>query len=576
MAESDDEMPYCDYYGDGFPDDADEEYDLDEGREISGDQWELVQPIADQETIGTMKKKRKLRQTIGTTPYPVMTQSSRQNHNSGGGVPYSIGAEYGRRVSHGQFEDERHSMPRYVGAEYGWTVSHGQFEDERHGMHPYVGAEYGGRVSFGRFGGECPGVYRSVGAEYGGCVSHGQFGDEHPHWSGVVPRNYGYHGTPFHRGATPIWGNYDEQTYHNFHGGRFSREGLNAKPVPRAGSVAPCHSTNSTKRERPKVDVDSKGWVDLNGANKNKWLADFKRELLQWMDISCVSWASRNQTDWQAVCKFIVDNWVYIGKDGKEGVDIACLEWHGAKIIKNERWRLHRLWTNGGGRKTTLPPMTVRPQVWERLVEYFLSPKTQEKSKKMSLARAAIKNPSVVGRKGHAPIIEKLRNLKGGESPTKEEVRAEAQKQRKTKGKEASQGSAYSTFTDVCERLKSVELHLERLTKLVEEKSERILQAVRGLKVKNEEQSELILQAIRGLKVKNDEKVGGVVSVSAGPDALTGSMRAGQSKSNQNTARDIPIPTKSCETPRHSLGKVVGITAGDHMFDDAVELYGCP
>ncbi|CAM6084920.1 unnamed protein product [Calypogeia fissa] len=61
-----------------------------------------------------------------------------------------------------------------------------------------------------------------------------------------------------------------------------------------------------------------------------------------------------------------------------------------------------------------------------------------------------------------------------------------------------------------------------------------------------------------GVKMKKDEVVGGVASPSTVPGSKTESVR--QSKSSQNTKRDIPIPPKSGEAHgRQSSSKIVGI-----------------
>ncbi|CAM6117898.1 unnamed protein product [Calypogeia fissa] len=105
----------------------------------------------------------------------------------------------------------------------------------------------------------------------------------------------------------------------------------------------------------------------------------------------------------------------------------------------------------------------------------------QEKSRQMKLARVSMKNPSEVGRRGHAAIIEKLANR------------------------------ALSTFTDSANSLKSLDSRMDYLTEL----------------------SERILQTMGGVKMKKDEFVRGVASPSTVPDTGIRSVR--QSKSSQNT-----------------------------------------
>ncbi|CAM6082329.1 unnamed protein product [Calypogeia fissa] len=132
----------------------------------------------------------------------------------------------------------------------------------------------------------------------------------------------------------------------------------------------------------------------------------------------------------------------------------------------------------------------------------------QEKSRQMKLARASVKNPSVVDRRGHAPIIKKLAS------------------------------GALSTFTDLVNHLKSLESRVDYLTDL----------------------SEKILQTVGGVEVKKDEAVGGVASPSTVPGSGTRSVW--QSKSSQNTKMDIPIPPKSGEAHgRQSSSKIVGIAS---------------
>ncbi|CAM6116603.1 unnamed protein product [Calypogeia fissa] len=324
----------------------------------------------------------------------------------------------GRKSKHGATTRPLQGGSNSVGAEY-----------ERRGGG--VDVQYGRSASLGQLGGETPPIRQySHTDHYSGKVSLGQYGGEVPFWSSA------YRGPPAYQGRDPMQGNYDELMYDSFDGGKRSyQDGQNRNPLLGVGSVTPSRTTNSN-RARSKVNVTDKGWVT---GKKDAWCADFKREVLQWMDLSCISWVSRNTADWQAVCNYIRSKYDYVGNDG-HGVSGECLEFRGARILKNERWHLHQMWEKLGGVKSVVPPpsLIVHPQIEEN----------------------------------------------GGHSPTKEEVRAEALNQQNNKGKEGVKASgALSTFIDLVNHLKSLESRVDYLTDL----SEKILQTVGGVEMKKDE-----------------------------------------------------------------------------------------
>ena len=66
--------------------------------------------------------------------------------------------------------------------------------------------------------------------------------------------------------------------------------------------------------------------------------------------------------------------------------------------MKTERSKM-KAWFLGGKREC---PVTIEPEQWARLCEYWSKPETEQKALRMSNARKAVKNQSTVGRAGKA------------------------------------------------------------------------------------------------------------------------------------------------------------------------------
>ncbi len=156
-----------------------------------------------------------------------------------------------------------------------------------------------------------------------------------------------------------------------------------------------------------KVGVTEKGLIDTTCEGKNRWHADFKAEVLRWLDISVIAFAHQHPADWASVLENVNSRWEYVGSNG-QGVSSKCLERLGAHVLKAERHRLHAAWQKAGSNPRDKPPPSVQSGQWARLVTHFQSDAAQVKSEQMSLARAKVKNVNTTGRKGMAPIVSRL------------------------------------------------------------------------------------------------------------------------------------------------------------------------
>lgn len=174
--------------------------------------------------------------------------------------------------------------------------------------------------------------------------------------------------------------------------------------------LTPASTTESTagleSKKKGVVDITPNRWVKSTCAGKNRWLADLKGEVLRWLDLSIVSFAHQHPGDWQQVVDNVGAKWTYVGH--AEGVDVACLQSHAKVILKNERWRLHVVFQNGGENPRMPAPPLTDPTQWSKLVHHFLSVSGKNKSEKMTYARGNVQNPNLTGRKGNAGIVEQL------------------------------------------------------------------------------------------------------------------------------------------------------------------------
>lgn len=101
------------------------------------------------------------------------------------------------------------------------------------------------------------------------------------------------------------------------------------------------------------------------------------------------------------------EKWEYVGNGG-QGVNPDCLAEYGRTIMKTERHRLHKAWIADGSKPHADAPPIVHGEQWARLRANFISRAGQEKSAQMVAARSLVKNPTLTGRGGHAPIAAKL------------------------------------------------------------------------------------------------------------------------------------------------------------------------
>jgi hypothetical protein len=141
-------------------------------------------------------------------------------------------------------------------------------------------------------------------------------------------------------------------------------------------------------------------------AGKNRWLSDFKQEVLRWLDISVPTFDSQHSADWQQVIDCVGAKWNYSGH--VNGIGHACLRSHAKNIIKNENWRLHSTWKKHGSDPRMAAPPSTNPIQWSKLIHYFQSDIGKSKSKAMTTARSNVVNPNLTGRRGMAPIIDQL------------------------------------------------------------------------------------------------------------------------------------------------------------------------
>lgn len=176
------------------------------------------------------------------------------------------------------------------------------------------------------------------------------------------------------------------------------------KPVTPSSTTESNAGTDRSKKGL--VEIGSTRWVNSGCAGKNRWMADLKGEVLRWLDLSVVNFLQQHPGDWQAVVENLAKKWEYVGHP--EGVAPECLASHAKTILKNERWRLHVLFRDGGEDPRMPAPPVTDPLQWSKLVHHFLSDSGKNKSSLMAAARGNVQNLNFTGRKGNAPIVELL------------------------------------------------------------------------------------------------------------------------------------------------------------------------
>ena len=143
-----------------------------------------------------------------------------------------------------------------------------------------------------------------------------------------------------------------------------------------------------------KVRVKAGGGIDGGCEGKNEFDEMLRSLVPRILDVSCVSWKDQSPSSIETLRGALDKEFEYVGNPlSDKGFKNAV-----KRQMKTERSKM-KTWFLSGKREC---PVTIEPDQWARLCEYWSKPETEQKAIRMAKARQAVKNQSTVGRAGKA------------------------------------------------------------------------------------------------------------------------------------------------------------------------------
>ena len=143
-----------------------------------------------------------------------------------------------------------------------------------------------------------------------------------------------------------------------------------------------------------RVRVKAGGGIDGGCEGKNEFDEALRSLVPRILDVSCVKWADQPPNSLEKLRSAIDNEFEYVGQHLSErGFKNAV-----KRQMKTERSKM-KGWFLSGKKEC---PISIEPDQWARLCEYWSKPETEEKAQRMANARKQVKKISNVGRAGKA------------------------------------------------------------------------------------------------------------------------------------------------------------------------------
>jgi hypothetical protein len=142
------------------------------------------------------------------------------------------------------------------------------------------------------------------------------------------------------------------------------------------------------------VKVKAGGGIDGGCEGKNEFDEALRTLVPRILDVSIVRWKDQLPQSVEKLRSALDAEFEYVGTNlSEKGFKNAV-----KRQMKTERSKM-KGWFLGGKKEC---PVTIEPDQWARLCEYWSKPETEEKAQRMANARRQVKRASTVGRAGKA------------------------------------------------------------------------------------------------------------------------------------------------------------------------------
>ena len=143
-----------------------------------------------------------------------------------------------------------------------------------------------------------------------------------------------------------------------------------------------------------RVRVKAGGGIDGGCEGKNEFDEALRSLVPRILDVSCVVWNEQAPQSVEKLRSAIDNQFEYVGNQlSDKGFKNAV-----KRQMKTERSKM-KGWFLSGKKEC---PVTIEPDQWARLCEYWSRPETELKAQRMANARKQVKRASTVGRAGKA------------------------------------------------------------------------------------------------------------------------------------------------------------------------------
>ena len=143
-----------------------------------------------------------------------------------------------------------------------------------------------------------------------------------------------------------------------------------------------------------RVRVKAGGGIDGGCEGKNEFDESLRSLVPRILDVSCVKWNDQDPHSVEKLRSAIDNQFEYVGTHlSDKGFKNAV-----KRQMKTERSKM-KGWFLSGKKEC---PVSIEPDQWARLCEYWTRPETEEKAQRMANARKQVKRISNVGRAGKA------------------------------------------------------------------------------------------------------------------------------------------------------------------------------
>ena len=143
-----------------------------------------------------------------------------------------------------------------------------------------------------------------------------------------------------------------------------------------------------------RVRVKAGGGIDGGCEGKNEWDEALRSLIPRILDVSCVTWNDQSPNSVEKLRNALDAEFEYVGNPlSEKGFKNAV-----KRQMKTERSKM-KAWFLAGKKDC---PVSIEPDQWARLCEYWSKPETEAKAKRMANARKQVKRTSSVGRAGKA------------------------------------------------------------------------------------------------------------------------------------------------------------------------------